>query len=332
MVDLSTNYLGLTLKNPLVAAASPISKRIDKVIELEKAGAAAVVMYSLFEEQVSYEIGQLSHYLTSRQANYNEAISYYPHLGYYNLHPDEYIEHLYQLKQSLNIPVIGSINGISAGGWVEYAHHMEQAGADALEININYLSTQPNISGVELEEAYLGLVREVRARLRIPFALKLNPFFTSLPNMASRAVTAGVSGLVLFNRFYQPDLEVEKLRVRSNLDLSTSRDLRLPLRWVAILYGQIKTDFAISGGIHTAQDVLKAVLGGASVTMLASELLQNGIGRVAEIEQELVGWMIEHRYQSLCELKGLLSQQAVAEPAAFERASYLKILNSLACC
>jgi dihydroorotate dehydrogenase (fumarate) len=328
MANLTTRYLGLELKNPLIASASPLSKRVDLVKDLEKAGAAAVIMYSLFEEQVSYEMRSLNDNLVSDQANYHEAMSYYPHLGYYNIDPEQYVQHLYLLKHSVDIPVFGSINGVSTGGWLEYAHDMELAGADALELNLYYLPTDLDLTGAALEETYINMVRNVRDRLTIPFALKLNPFYTSLPNFSKRVVEAGANGLVFFNRFYQPDLDPEKLKVVNSLDLSTTRDLRLPLRWISLLYGRLPADLALSGGIHSAQEVVKAIMAGASATMVTSELLQNGIGRIGEILIELENWLEEHNYQSLSELRGVMSQQAVIEPAAFERASYLKILNT----
>jgi dihydroorotate dehydrogenase (fumarate) len=328
MVDLTTNYLGLALKNPLVVSASPFSRRIDRVRKLEQNGAAAVVMYSLFEEQVSYEVGELNPHLSNDPQNYDKAISYYPHLAYYNLNPDEYIQHLYLLKKSVSIPVIGSINGVSSGGWLEYAHHMEQAGADALEINLYYLPTNPDFTGADLEETYVRLVKNVKARLTIPFAVKLHPSFSSLPNFSKRIVEAGARGLVFFNRFYQPDIDLEKLKVVPSLDLSSSQDLRLPLRWIAILYGRIPADFALSSGIHSGHDVIKAVMAGASVTMLTSELLQNGIDRLGRIKDEVEDWLAQHNYSSLSEIKGIMSQKNVTEPAAFERAYYLKVLNN----
>ncbi len=329
MVNLTSHYMGLELKNPLIASASPLSKRVDLVKDLEKAGAAAVIMYSLFEEQVSYEMKSLNDQLVREQGNYEEAMSYYPHLGYYNIDPEQYVQHLYLVKHSVNIPVFGSINGISTGGWLEYAHDMELAGADGLELNLYYLPTALDLTGAELEDMYINMVLKVRAKLTIPFALKLNPFYTALPNFSKRVVEAGANGLVFFNRFYQPDLDPEKLKVVANLDLSTARDLRLPLRWISLLYGRLSADLALSGGIHSAQEVVKAIMAGASATMLTSELLQNGIGRIGEILVELENWLREHNYHSIQEIKGLLSQQAVAEPAAFERAYYLKILNSL---
>ncbi len=328
MPDLTTTYLGLQLRNPLVASASPLSKKVDTVRRLEDAGAAAVVMYSLFEEQITHESQELDHYLERGTHSYAESLSYFPDLGSYNLWSGPYLEHLHRVKRAVDIPVIGSLNGISSGGWVQYAQRIEQAGADALELNIYYLPTDPNLSGAELEEEYVKLVREVRATVKIPIALKLSPFFTSLPHIARRFVEAGANGLVLFNRFYQPDFDLEELEVIPNLELSTSHELRLPLRWIALLYGRIETDFALTSGVHTAQDVLKAVMAGASVAMTTSALLEYGIGRLTHILTDLQTWMEEHEYESITSMKGSMSQRAVAEPAAFERANYMKVLNA----
>ena len=327
-VDLTTTYLGLTLKNPLVASASPLSKKIDSVRRLADAGIAAVVLYSLFEEQITHESRELDHYLTRGTNTYAEALSYFPDLEHYNIGPEPYLEHLHRVKRAVDIPVIGSLNGVSTGGWVEYARLIEQAGADALELNIYYLPTDSEVTSAELEESYLTLVRDVRAQLRIPIALKLSPSFTALPNMARRFAAAGANGLVLFNRFYQPDFDLEQLEVVPNLTLSTSDDLRLPLRWIAMLDGRVPVDFALSGGVHTAEDVLKAMMAGASVAMMTSELLAHGIARVRDILEDLQTWMIEHEYQSITQMRGSMSQRAVAEPAAFERANYMKALNS----
>ena len=328
MPDLTTTYLGLQLRNPLVASASPLSKKVDTVRSLEDAGAAAVVMYSLFEEQITHESQELDDYLERGTHSYAESLSYFPDLGSYNLGSEPYLEHLHRVKRAVDIPVIGSLNGISSGGWVQYAQRIEQAGADALELNIYYLPTDPNLSGAELEEEYVKLVRDVRATVKIPIALKLSPFFTSLPHIAKRFVEAGANGLVLFNRFYQPDFDLEELEVIPNLELSTSHELRLPLRWIALLYGRIETDFALTSGVHTAQDVLKAVMAGASVAMTTSALLEYGIGRLTHILTDLQAWMEEHEYESVTSMKGSMSQRAVAEPAAFERANYMKALSA----
>jgi len=328
MPDLTTTYLGLQLKNPLVASASPLSKKVDTVRRLEDAGAAAVVMYSLFEEQIAHESYELDHYLNRGTHSFAESLSYLPDLDHYNLGPEPYLEHLHRIKQAVSIPVIGSLNGVSSGGWVEYAYKIEQAGADALELNIYYLPTDVDLSGAELEDVYVKLVGDVRERVKLPIALKLSPFFTALPNMARRFVEAGANGLVLFNRFYQPDFDLEELEVVPNLELSTSHELRLPLRWIALLYGRIQADFALTSGVHTAQDVLKAVMAGASVAMMTSTLLENGVGRLMHILTDLQEWMEEHEYESIAQMKGSMSQRAVAEPAAFERANYMKALNS----
>lgn len=327
-LDLTTSYLGLHLKNPLVASASPLSKKIDNLRRLEDAGAAAVVMYSLFEEQLTHESQELHHYLERGTNSFAESLDYFPELDTYNMGPELYLEHLHNVKQVLDIPVIGSLNGISPGGWVDYAHRIEQAGADALELNIYYLSTDPNVSSVELEDSYVQLVRDVRATIKLPIALKLSPFFTSLPHVAKRFVEAGANGLVLFNRFYQPDFDLEELEVIPNLELSTSHELRLPLRWIAILYGRTNADFALTSGVHTAQDVLKAMMAGANVAMMTSTLLSNGIGRLMHILNDLQEWMEEHEYTSIRQMRGSMSQQAVGDPAAFERANYMKALSS----
>ena len=328
MIDLTTTYLGMPLKNPLVVSASPLSKKLDTVRRMEDAGAAAVVMYSLFEEQITHESHELDHFLNRGAYSYGEALSYFPDLERYNLEPDIYVEHLARVKQAVSIPVIGSLNGISSGGWVEYAREIEQAGADALELNIYFVSTDRDISSGELEENYLALVREVRSQVRIPIALKLSPFFTSLPFMARRFVQAGADGLVLFNRFYQPDIDLEALEVVPSLTLSNSNDLRLPLRWIAILYGRVAADLALTSGVHSARDVLKSMMAGANVAMLASELIANGVDRLSAILTELKAWMEEYAYESIEQMRGSMSQRAVAEPAAFERANYMRALNS----
>jgi dihydroorotate dehydrogenase (fumarate) len=286
------------------------------------------VMYSLFEEQITHESHELDHYLERGTHSYAESLSYFPDLDTYNMGPEPYLEHLYKVKQAVDIPVIGSLNGISAGGWVDYAQRIEQAGADALELNIYYLPTDPDLSSAELEDEYVRLVREVRATVKIPIALKLSPFFTALPHVAKRFVQAGANGLVLFNRFYQPDFDLEALEVVPNVELSTSYEVRLPLRWIALLYGRIEADFALTSGIHTAQDVLKAMMAGASVTMMTSALLQHGMGRLMHILTDMQEWMVEHEYASIQEMKGSMSQRAVADPAAFERANYMKALSA----
>ena len=328
MVDLSTTYLGLQLKNPIVASASPLSKKVDSVKRLEDAGTAAVVMYSLFEEQIVHESYALDHFLNSGTESFAEALTYFPDLEKYNIGPVEYLDLIAKLKQTVSIPVIASLNGVTTGGWVEHAKNMEEAGADALELNIYNVPTDIAVSGTDLEQSYIDLVTDIRRQIHIPLAVKLSPFFTSPANMAARLTKAGANGLVLFNRFYQPDLDIETLEVLPTLHLSTSEALLLPLRWTAILYGRVNADLALTSGVHTGQDAVKAVMAGASVTMLASELIAHGAGRVTEILAEMNAWMQEFEYVSVTQMRGSMSQQSVADPAAFERANYMKALTS----
>jgi dihydroorotate dehydrogenase (fumarate) len=310
-----------------VASASPLSKTLDRVRQLEDAGAAAVVIYSLFEEQITREVDELDCYLNLATNSYAEALNYFPDLEHYNVGPDGYLEHLRKMKEAVDIPVIGSLNGVSAGGWVDYAQKIEQAGADALELNIYYLPTDLEMSSSALEKIYVNLVREVRAAIHIPLALKLSPFVTALPHLARRFTEAGANGLVLFNRFYQPDFDLEAFEVVPHLELSTSHELLLPLRWIALLYGRVYADLALTSGVHRVQDVVKAVMAGANVTMLASELLLYGPERIRQLLEELDKWMEQHEYLSVTQMRGCMSQSSVAEPAAFERANYMKALN-----
>ena len=327
-MNLATNYLGLPLKNPIVASSSPLSHSVDSIRRLEDAGASAVVMYSLFEEQLTFDSLYVDYYLRSGTNSYAESLSYFPEMEDYNVGPDEYTNLIRRAKEAVDIPIIGSLNGVSTGGWTNYAGLIEDAGADALELNVYYLPTDVELKGAEVENIYLDLLRQVKSSVSIPIAMKLSPFFSSTANMAKRLVEEGANGLVFFNRFYQPDLNLETLEVAPRLVLSESNELRLPLRWVAILYGRVITDFAITTGIHSAQDVLKGLMAGAKVTMMASELLRNGVGRIDEILQALTGWMAEHEYESVNQMIGSMSQQHCAEPAAFERANYMKILGS----
>ncbi len=328
MVDLTTSYLGLQLKNPLVASASPLSKKLDGVRRLEDAGVSAVVMYSLFEEQIVHESAAMDHYLTRGTESYAEALTYFPDLGSYNIGPDSYLELIQKIKQAVQIPVIGSLNGISTGGWIDYARRIQDAGADALELNIYYIPTDPQRTSKELEQSYIDLVKDVRQQVRIPLAVKLSPYFTALPNLAAQLSAAGANGLVLFNRFYQPDLDIETLDVVPDLVLSTSNELRLPLRWIAILYGRIKADLALSSGVHSGEDIVKSLMAGANVAMTTSELLAKGVGRAGEMVAELKAWMEQFEYDSVRQMIGSMSQQAVNEPAAYERANYMKALTS----
>jgi dihydroorotate dehydrogenase (fumarate) len=328
MTDLTTTYLGLALKNPIVAAASPLSKKIETVQKLDEAGVGAIVMYSLFEEQIIHESLELDHFLTRGTDSFAEAMSYLPEQGTYATGPGKYLDHVTAVKKAVSVPVIGSLNGVSKGGWTKYARHIQDAGADALELNLYYVASDPKLTAVELEDAHTELVADVKASISIPLAVKLSPFFTSIPNICHKLTEAGADGLVLFNRFYQPDFDLDDLEVVHKLHLSNSTDLNLPLRWISILYGKIKADLALTSGVHTPQDVIKAMMAGAQVTMLASELLANGIRRIPELLNVLEFWMKEREYKSIKQMQGSMSQQAVREPAAFERANYMKMLNS----
>lgn len=328
MVDLTTTYLGLHLSNPIIAAASPLSKKVDSVRKMEDAGIGAVVMYSLFEEQINHESLALDHYLNLGTESYAEALTYFPDMPKYNIGPDSYLELIQKIKTAVSIPVIGSLNGISSGGWLNYARKIEQAGADALELNIYYIPTENDLTCSELEESYIDLVTDVRKEVHIPLAVKLSPYFTSMPNFTQSLVTAGADGLVLFNRFLQPELDIETLEVVPTHTLSQSRDLMLPLRWTAILYGRLKTDISVTGGVHTPEDVIKSMMAGAKSVQIASELLDKGIGRCTEMVKGIVNWMDKYEYTSIQQMIGSMSQISVAEPAAFERANYMKSLTS----
>jgi dihydroorotate dehydrogenase (fumarate) len=329
MIDLSTTYLGMNLKNPLVASASPLSKKIDKARKLEEAGISAIVMYSLFEEQIIHESLEQHHYFTRTTDAFPEALSLLPDGGLYGISPEKYLNQVAGLKKALTIPVIGSLNGVSRGGWTNYARRIEEAGADALELNMYYLATDPNLTAADLENRQVDLVSEVKSAISIPLAVKISPFLTSVPNFAKRLVAAGANGLVLFNRFYQPDFDLDELEIVHSLDLSTSADLRLPLRWISILYGKLNADLALTSGVHTSRDVLKAMMAGAQVAMIASELLWDGsVKRVTEILEQTRKWMEEHEYTSIKQMQGSMSQKSVSDPSAFERANYMKVLNS----
>ncbi|NLD80843.1 MAG: dihydroorotate dehydrogenase-like protein [Smithella sp.] len=327
-MDLTSKYLGLKLKNPLVASASPLSKKIDNVKKLEDAGVSAVVMYSLFEEQITHESNALDYFLNRGSESFAEAVTYFPEMESYNIGPDSYLNLISKIKEAVDIPVIGSLNGVTGGGWVKYAKGIQDAGADALELNIYYIPTDVKMMSKELEDAQVDLVTDVKKQLSIPLSVKLSPYYSALPAFSKRLVSAGADGLVLFNRFYQPDIDVEMLEVIPSLVLSNSYALRLPLRWVAILYGRIKADLALTGGVHNEKDVLKALMAGASVVQIASEFLENGIDRAAQILDRLQAWMTEYEYDSISQMQGSMSHKTVAEPAAFERANYMKALQS----
>jgi len=328
-MDLTTTYMGMKLKNPLVPSASPLSSSVDTVLQMEDAGAAAVVLYSLFEEQITHDVREIDHFLTTFNEGYAEALSYFPEPEVYNnLHAEDYLEHIRQLKRRVEIPIIASLNGVSAGGWMKYAQLMEQAGADALELNVYYIPTDPKLTAEDIEGMYLEDLRTVKNSVSIPVAMKLSPFFTAFANMAQRLDQAGADALVLFNRFYQPDIDLETLEVSPNLQLSSPSEIRLPLRWIAILYGRVKASLAATSGVHSASEVLKLLLAGADVTMMASVLLKKGVDTIRTILQDLEKWLEEHEYESIQQLKGSMSYQKVTEPAAFERANYIKVLQS----
>jgi dihydroorotate dehydrogenase (fumarate) len=328
MTDLSTTYLGLKLKNPLIASASPLSKKVETVQKLEAAGAAAVVMYSLFEEQILYESRAMSYFLEQGSDSNPEATPYYPDLAHYNTSVDGYLDQVRNLKKSVTIPVIGSLNGYTNTGWIDYAKKIEDAGADALELNLYNIPTDLYLTAPEVEEQYIDVIQRIHTAIRIPLAVKLSPFFTSLPSFAHQAAEAGANGLVLFNRFYQPDLDIETLEAVPTLELSTSADLRLPLRWTAILFGRISIDLALTSGVHTVQDAIKAVMAGASGVMLASELIAKGPARMGEILSEMQNWMETFEYTSVEQMRGSMSQRSVDDPSAFERGNYMKALST----
>jgi dihydroorotate dehydrogenase (fumarate) len=329
MNDLKTTYLGLPLKNPLVASSSPLSKNVDSVRQLEDAGAAAVVLYSLFEEQIRQESLILNKVLNRGANSFPEALTYFPEVEDYNIGPERYLNHLQKIKAAVDIPIIASLNGSSQGGWLEYAQKIQEAGADALELNLYYMATDLLLTSDTLEQTQLDLVRQIKEKLTIPLAVKLSPYYTAFASFARRITEAGADGLVLFNRFYQPDLDIVDLKVITNLELSRSEDMRLPLRWIAILSSKIQTDFALTSGVHTREDVVKAVMAGANVTMMASVLLEKGIPHVTTLLKGLENWMDMFQYPSIKQMHGAMSQQKVEDPAAFERANYLRILNSM---
>ncbi len=328
-MDLSTRYLGLELKNPLVPSASPLSKNLDSIKRMADAGAGAIVMHSLFEEQINATSMELDHFLSHGTESFGEALSYLPDLEEYEVGPDSYLDHIYEAKKSVSVPIIGSLNGISNGGWINFAKLIEEAGADALELNIYYIPTDPDKTGAEVEAQYLEVIRSVCNAVNIPVAVKFGTFFSSIPNMAKRMIQQGAKGLVMFNRFYQPDFDIRAMEVVPHLILSNSSELRLPLRWAAILYKKVKADIAITTGIHNGSDVVKGLLAGANVTMIASELLLNGIDRIPEILSELKRWMEDYECNSIHEFRGSMSHIHTSEPAAFERANYMKVLQSL---
>ncbi|CAN1211520.1 dihydroorotate dehydrogenase-like protein [Tumidithrix helvetica PCC 7403] len=328
-MDLTTTYLGLNLRSPLVpSAAMPLSEDIDNIKRMEDAGAAAIVLHSLFEEQLAQERFELHHHLTYGTESFAESLTYFPEPEAFHVGPELYLEHIRKAKEAVNIPIIASLNGYTPGGWVEYAQLMQQAGADAIELNVYYVPTDPNVTGAEVEQNYINILRDVKAEVTIPVAIKLSPFFSNMANMAKRLDEAGADALVLFNRFYQPDIDIDNLEVYPHLVLSTPSATRLPMRWIAILYGRIQADLAATGGIQRGQDALKMLMAGAKVTQICSVLLRHGIEHIREIEQEIVNWMEEHEYVSIKQMQGSMSQINCPDESAFERAQYMKVIQS----
>ncbi|HLP91060.1 MAG TPA: dihydroorotate dehydrogenase-like protein [Nostocaceae cyanobacterium] len=327
-MDLTTTYLGLELRSPLVPSASPLSVEIDNICLMEDSGAGAVVMHSLFEEQLRLELFELHHHLNYGTESFPEALTYFPEVENFRVGPEEYLNHIRQAKERVKIPIIASLNGSTVGGWTNYARQIEQAGADALELNIYYVPTDPNLTGEEIEQTYLNILRAVKAAITIPVAVKISPYFTNLASMARRLDQAGADGLVLFNRFYQPDINLDNLEVEPHVLLSTPQAMRLPLRWIAILYGHLQADLAATSGIHYAQDVIKMLMVGANVTMLCSVLLRQGIEHIHCIEKGMQEWMEQHEYESVRQMQGSMSQKNCANPSAFERAQYMRALQT----
>jgi dihydroorotate dehydrogenase (fumarate) len=329
-VDLGTHYLGLALRTPLVASSCPLTGNLDDLRRLEDAGAAAVVLPSLFEEQLEHEALEIHRMLETGAQSFGEAASYFPELDDYRTGPGPYLELLAAAKAALAIPVIASLNGASPGGWTRYARALEEAGADAVELNLYTVAADPAVAPETIEAQARELVAEVRAAVRMPLSVKLSPFYTSLAHTARRLVDAGADGLVLFNRFYQPELDLDTLEVTPHLHLSTPDELRLPVRWIAILRGRLEASLAATSGVHGAEDALRALLAGADAVMLASVLLERGPAHLAAMERGVARWMEEHEYASVRQLCGSMCQAAITHPERFERANYLQTLRSFA--
>jgi dihydroorotate dehydrogenase (fumarate) len=328
MVDLTTEYLGLQLANPLVPSASPLSKDLDMAKQLEDAGASALVMYSLFEEKIDYEEEHMARFLHEQSIGHGEASSFHPVPDNYISHQDEYLEQLHNLKTHLDIPIIASLNGTSSSGWIHYGKELQQAGADALELNVYYVAADPAETSRDVEARYINLLKDLRQHVSLPITMKLSSQFSAILDMAQQLEAAGANGLALFNRFYQPDVDLESLKVIPRLELSSSMESLLRIRWVALLHGRVNLSLAVTGGFHTTEDILKALLAGADVTHLCSALLHHGPEHLTEILQDLKIWLEEHEYESVSQLKGSISQQHAIDPAAYERANYVNVLDS----
>lgn len=328
MADLTTSYLGLSLNSPLVVSSNPLTMELDNLRRMEAAGASAIVLHSLFEEQIELAEMGYSGYYNQHKDELPEALRHIANMKEYNQGAGGYLAYLYQAKQAVSIPIIGSLNGYYSSGWTRYARLIEAAGADALELNIYYLPVKSHITGAEVEQMYIDLVRDVTQSVHIPVAVKLSPYFSAMTNVARRLVGAGAHGLVLFNRFYQPDFDVVNRAIVPTLDLSQSSELRLRLRWVALLTGELDADLGITGGVHTAEDVVKSLMAGASVVMMASALIQSGIEHLTTVRDELNEWLDRFAYDSVKDIRGLLSHAQIGDSAALERANYLNVLRT----
>jgi dihydroorotate dehydrogenase (fumarate) len=329
MVDLTTYYMGMKLRTPLVVSASPLSQEIGSIRRLEDVGASAVVLYSLFEEQLRQESLELDYHLNAGTESFAESLSFFPQASEYRLGPEGYLEHIRKARQAVGIPIIASLNGATAGGWAEYGREIEEAGADAIECNIYSIQTDPDVTSAEIEQTYIDIVKSVKKSVSIPVAVKISPYFSNLANMAKRLDQAGANALVLFNRFYQPDIDLEELEIRPNVLLSTPQALRLPLTWIGILYGRVQASLAGTSGVHDAPDVIKLLMAGANVNIMCSALLRNGINHLHNVENGVVEWMEKHEYESVQQMQGSMSQLRCPDPGAFERAQYMRAVKSL---
>ena len=327
-MDLTTTYMGMKLKHPIIASSSPLSGNVASIKRLEDAGASAVVMFSLFEEQLKHDTAALEHLMTAGTESFAESLSYFPEVDDYTVGPDSYLELLRQASAAVDIPIIGSLNGITNTGWIEYAQLMQQAGAKGIELNIYYIPADLTTTGREVEQRYVEIVAAVKAAVTVPVAVKLSPFFSAIGSMAKSLDDAGADALVLFNRFYQPDFDLDKLEVAPNLQLSTPDEIRLPLLWLAVLYGRLRASLGATRGVHTPIEVVKYVMAGADAVMTTSALLKNGVGYLSTLHDGLKAWMDVHGYESVTQMKGSMSQRNVADPTAFERANYIKTLES----
>ena len=328
MIDLSTTYMGLKLKNPLVPGASPLTFEVAKAKKMEDLGAAAIVMESLFEEQIKFEAAELNYFMEHGTESFAESLSYFPEQDEFFMGPEIYLERLRKIKEAVDIPVFASLNGTDAGDWTKYARQMEQAGADGLELNIYFMETGFDVPYGSVEKLHVEIVKAVKSAVKIPVAVKIGPFFSAIGTMAKASCKAGANGLVLFNRFYQPDIDLENLEVSPDLKLSSPFDLRLPMRWAAILYGNVNCSMAVTRGIHSHRELIKALMVGADIGQVVSVLFKEGLNKIGTILKDLEAWMVENEYKSIDMLKGSLSQKSCPNPAVFERANYMKTLRS----